>query len=442
MNSMKIKIGPKDQRKADRRIVGQMVTAIWRRIAMLSLLCALVATAAQIAGAQTESTLYSFCSLPNCADGSTPAPNLLWTAQGNLYGVAEGGTGNFGGGVVFELNLAGTETLIYSFSAINQGLGPNGGLIQDSAGNLYGSTAGGGYDHKPCKKLAGCGLVYKLTNGAETVLYDFLGSTDGDEPNGALVLDKQGNLYGTTYAGGGGGGGAEAGTIFKVSPTGTETVVHRFGAVAADGKFPNAGLVMDKKGNLYGTTIYGGIDGDYGPGLMCHNKCGVVFELTAAGVEKVLYAFQGSEKRDGAAPFAGLILDSKGNLYGTTFAGGLHGQGTVFKLTPTGQETVLYSFGLPPDAGFPVGRLVMDAQGNLYGATAFGGTHGQGTVFKLTPSNQEKVLYSFTGGADGGSPLDGLAMDPQGNLYGTTFVGGIFNNQCLVGCGVVFKVTP
>jgi uncharacterized repeat protein (TIGR03803 family) len=114
----------------------------------------------------------------------------------------------------------------------------------------------------------------------------------------------------------------------------------------------------------------------------------------------------------------------------------------VFKLTPTGQETVLYSFGLPPDAGFPVGRLVMDGQGNLYGATAFGGTHGQGTVFKLTPSNQEKVLYSFTGGADGGQPLDGLAMDPQGNLYGTTFVGGIFNNQCLVGCGVVFRVSP
>ena len=439
---MKIKIGPKDPREAGARIVRRMVTAILPSVAMFSLLCALVASAAQIASAQTESTLYSFCSLPNCSDGSTPAPNLLWTAQGSLYGVAEGGTGNFGGGVVFELNLAGTETLIYSFSAINQGLGPNGGLLQDSAGNFYGTTAGGGYDHKPCKKLAGCGLVYKLTNGNETVLYNFLGSTDGDEPNGTLVLDKQGNLYGTTYSGGSGGGGHEAGTIFKVTPTGTETVVHRFGAVAADGKFPNAGMVMDKKGNLYGTTIYGGVDGDYGPGLMCHNKCGVVFELTAAGVEKVLYAFKGSKERDGAAPFAGLILDSKGNLYGTTFAGGLYGQGTVFKLTPTGQETVLYSFGQPPDAGFPVGRLVIDGQGNLYGATAFGGTHGQGTVFKLTPSNQEKVLYSFTGGADGGQPLDGLAMDPQGNLYGTTFVGGIFNNQCLVGCGVVFEVRP
>ena len=441
MNSKKTQTAPKDEWKADEGILGRNLMAILRRVPMFFLACALVPVAAQIASAQTETTLYTFCSLPNCTDGTIPGANLLWNAQGNLYGVAQGGGGNNAGGVVFELNPGGAETLIYSFTAINQGLGPNGGLVQDSAGNLYGTTVGGGHDKKPCKKLAGCGLVYKLTNGNETVLYNFLGTTDGDEPNGTLVIDNQGNLYGTTYAGGD-GSGTPAGTIFKVTSTGTETVLHRFGDVAADGKFPNAGVVMDKKGNLYGTTIYGGIDGNYGPGLICHNKCGVVFELTAAGVEKVLYAFAGSEKRDGAAPFAGLIMDSKGNLYGTTFAGGLYGQGTVFKLTPTGQETVLYSFGLPPDGGFPVGRLVLDAQGNLYGATAFGGAHAQGTVFKLTPSHQEKTLYDFTGGADGGQPLDGLAIDPQGNLYGSTFIGGNFSPQCIVGCGVVFKVAP
>ncbi|MGA2001896.1 MAG: choice-of-anchor tandem repeat GloVer-containing protein, partial [Terriglobales bacterium] len=284
--------------------------------------------------------------------------------------------------------------------------------------------------------------LYKLTNGSETVLYDFLGGTDGDEPNGSLVFDKTGNLYGTTYNGGSVGGIATNGTIFKVSPTGTETVLHRFAASKQDGEFPNAGLVMDKHGNFYGTTIDGGVNGDYGPGLPCTRECGVVYQLTAAGSEKVLYAFKGSKEGDGAAPLDSLILDSKGNLYGTTYAGGTYGQGTVFELTPAGQEIVLYSFSGTPDGGFPAGHLVMDSQGNLYGTTSYGGTYGQGTVFELTTGGVEKKLYSFTGGADGGSPLAGLVIDSQGNLYGTTFLGGNFNSICQVGCGVVFKVTP
>lgn len=419
-----------------------MAIATLRGAIIFSLLFVLAVTIPQSARAQTQSVLYSFCSLPNCADGAIPAPNLVLDGQGNLYGVAEGGDSKFYGGVVFELSPGVGETLVYNFGPIGQGIGPNGGLLRDSSGNFYGTTAGGGYDGSQCKRFYGCGLIYKLANGTETVLYTFLGLTDGDQPNGALVLDKQGNLYGTTYGGGGGTGIHKAGTIFRVSPTGTETVLHRFGGDRADGKFPNAGLVMDRKGNFYGTTISGGVGGFSSPGIDCPRRCGTVFKLTASGVETVLYAFRGWENGDGAAPFGSLILDGKGNLYGTTYAGGAYGQGAVFQITPTGKETVLYSFSGAPDGAFPVGRLVMDAKGNFYGTTAYGGTHDQGTVFELSSSNVEKRLYSFTGGADGGSPFDGLVMDPQGNLYGTTWLGGNFGSSCLAGCGVAFKVTP
>jgi uncharacterized repeat protein (TIGR03803 family) len=200
--------------------------------------------------------------------------------------------------------------------------------------------------------------------------------------------------------------------------------------------------VMDKKGNVYGTTSAGGGDGFYGPGLSCLGHCGTVYEVTAAGVEETLYVFQGFKKGDGAAPFASLILDSSGNLYGTTYAGGAYGFGTIFKLSPGGQETVLYSFIGQPDAGNPVGRLLMDKQGNLYGTTSFGGTFGNGAVYELSASGTESLLYSFTGEADGASPFDGLVIDAAGNLYGTTEIGGNFNNSCPVGCGVVFKVAP
>jgi uncharacterized repeat protein (TIGR03803 family) len=401
-----------------------------------------LAVASQRAWAQTESVLYKFCSLQYCADGTTPAAGLVMDAAGNLYGTAAGGSSSFYGGVVFEVNSRDVESLVYNFSAINDGLAPNGELVRDASGNFYGTTAGGGYDKGQCKRFAGCGLVYKLTGGSEQVLYTFLGLTDGQEPNGGLVLDKNGNLYGTTYKGGQNSGSRNAGTVFAVSATGSETVLHRFGASKGDGKLPTSGLVMDKKGNLYGTTSAGGGDGFYGPGFSCHEHCGTVYEVTAAGVEKILYTFKGWKKGDGAAPFASLILDSSGNLYGTTYAGGAYGFGTIFKLTPTGQETVLYSFIGLPDAGNPVGRLVLDSKGNLYGTTSFGGTFGDGAVYELSASGTESVLYSFTDLADGGSPFDGLVLDNAGNLYGTTEIGGNFNNSCPEGCGVVFKVTP
>lgn len=395
--------------------------------------------AASPMAAQTETVLYQFCSLQYCADGTTPAATLVLDGQGNLYGAAAGGNSHSYAGVVFQVSSGGTESLVYDFPGIAQGVAPNGALALDSSGNFYGTTAGGGYNGPQCKKFNGCGVLYKLTGGVEQVLYSFLGQLDGQEPNGGLILDKSGNIYGTTYRGGSAGKG-RPGTVFKVSPTGSETVLYRFGSSSGDGKLPTSGLVMDKKGNLYGTTSEGGASGFYAPGYKCIDRCGTVYEVTAAGVEKILYTFRGLTAGDGAAPFASLIMDKAGNLYGTTYAGGAYGYGTIFKLTPAGQETVLYSFAGQPDAGNPVGRLLMDAQGNLFGTTSFGGTFGAGAVFELSASGAESVVYSFTGGADGASPFDGLVMDGAGNLYGTTELGGNFGNSCPVGCGVVFKV--
>jgi len=397
-------------------------------------------TASSIAGAQTETVLYRFCSLQYCADGTTPAATLVMDGQGNLIGAAAGGNSQAYAGVVFQVNTSGVESLVYDFMTINQGVGPNGALARDASGTLYGTTAGGGYNGAKCKKYYGCGVVYKLSGGVEQVLYAFQGQSDGQEPNGAVILDKSGNIYGTTYHGGGDSKG-RPGTVFKVTPAGTETILHQFASSKGDGKLPTAGLVMDKKGNLYGTTSEGGGKGSYAPGYQCTNGCGIVFEITAAGAEKILYTFKGFGAGDGAAPFASLIMDKNGNFYGTTYAGGQYGYGTIFKLTPSGQETVLYSFVGQPDASNPVGRLLMDAQGNLFGTTSYGGTFGSGAVFELTASGNESVLYSFTGGADGAYPFDGLVMDSTGSLYGTTELGGNLNSSCPLGCGVVFKVT-
>jgi len=210
----------------------------------------------------------------------------------------------------------------------------------------------------------------------------------------------------------------------------TETVLYSFGGYSGDGNNPYAGLVMDKKGNLYGTTAWGGAYTN-----------GSVFKVTPAGEESVLYSF--GDFPDGGEPLAGLIMDKDGNLYGTTCCVGAYWEGTVFKVTPSGEETVLYSFegGQSGDGGYPLGGLIMDKEGNLYGTTSFGGTStncagGCGTVFKVTPTETETLLYSFEGSAsgDGEDPQAGLIMDKKGNFYGTTFEGGAYDE------GTVFKV--
>jgi uncharacterized repeat protein (TIGR03803 family) len=373
------------------------------------------------AQAQTETLLYSFGS-PSSGDASGPLAGLIMDKKGNLYGTTNSGGAN-GWGAVFKLIPAGTETVIYSFKGdqLGDGANPLAGLVMDKQGNLYGTTGWGGTQNE--------GTVFKLTSaGTETVLHSFDSqSGDGWRPEAGLVIDGQGILYGTTTLGGAYGGG----TVFKVTPEGTETLLYSFGSQSGDGWEPWAGLIMDKQGNLYGTT----------PGGGAKNR-GTVFKVTPEGTETVLYSF-GSHPRDGKQPFAGLIMDHAGNFYGTTeMGGGPKHRGTVFKLAPDGTETVLYGFGSQSgDGRYPLVALVMDKQGNLYGTTfeggAYrGGTLGAGTVFQVTPQGTETVLYSFGGrSGDGWEPEAGLLMDKKGNLYGTTFEGGANN------WGTVFKIT-
>ena len=226
-----------------------------------------------------------------------------------------------------------------------------------------------------------------------SVLYSFSGSPDGANPAAGLVRDPAGNLYGTTPS----GGSSNAGTVFKKDPSGSETVLYSFTG-GSDGGYPYARLVMDSSGNLYGTTLGGGA-----------SYSGTVFKLDTSGIETVLYSFGGGN--DGALPVAGLIMDSAGNLYGTTDAGGAANDGTVFKLDRSGNETVLHAFA-GSDGAHPEGVLPLDSAGKSLGSTRDGGSSGNGTAYRVGPSGQETVLYSFKGGKDGANPEGGSCHGP------------------------------
>jgi uncharacterized repeat protein (TIGR03803 family) len=383
--------------------------------------------AVPLSSAQTFTVLYSFT---GGTDGAEPSGGLILDSVGDIYGTSEGTIAAKGS--IFRLSTAGKFTLLHNFGEGGAGGAyPEAALIEDSGGNLYGTASAGG--------SAGQGTIFKLPKkGKFAVLYSFSGVLDGSDPVAPLILDPAGNLYGTTYLGGSPncnayGRDSSCGTVFKLDTKGHRTILHRFTELRKDGDFPSAGLLRDAAGNLYSTTTVGGPAG-----------VGTVFELDPAGNETVLHAFHGP---DGAVPFSGLIQDAAGNFYGTTTSGGDFG--TVYKLDPQGNETVLYTFTGGDDGLAPFGNLVMDTAGNLYGTTAAGGKstacfeiEGCGVVFKLDPSGQETVLHSFTGGTDGFEPESALIMDAAGNLYGTTNFGGIVNNECAGGCGVVFKITP
>lgn len=286
-------------------------------------------------------------------------------------------------------------------------------------------------------KIAAACLVLLLATAAATwaqaqtltVLHSFAGpSADGAIPTAPLVRDSAGNLYGTTANGGltncGAFGDVGCGTVFKLDPLGNETLLHTFSG--SDGAFPAGGLLMDAAGNLYGTTVSGG-----GAGFCRNFGCGTVFKLDPSGNFTVLHAFV--ESSDGGNPTAGLIMDSAGNLYGTTGFGGDFGPGAVFKMDASGNETTLHSFS-GPDGFEPSAPLIMDTAGNLYSTTFRGGPANFGTVFKLDSSGGLTTLHDFTGGSDGGNPAAGLIMDAAGNLYGTTDSGGS------AGVGTVFKL--
>jgi uncharacterized repeat protein (TIGR03803 family) len=314
-----------------------------------------------------------------------------------------------------------TFTVLYSFSGGFDGASPFAPPTLDSAGNLYGTTSAGG---SSLWCATGCGTVYTINSaGEESVLYSFAGDLDGEAPlYGPMLRDGAGNLYGNTANGGGNGGG----TIFKLSPSNKEIIVSLSGVTGPEG--PTGGLAVDASGNGYGTTTDGGT-------ACAPNGCGTVFKITRAGKVTVLHSFQGGAT-DGLLPFTGVIRDSAGNLYGTTFNGGPNNAGTVFKVDPSGKETILHAFTISDGARVFAG-LVRDNVGNLYGATEGGGPSGAGEVFKLDPSGNLTTLYTFcsqSGCADGVAPFGTLIRDGAGNLYGTTVAGGDTFN------GTVYKL--
>jgi uncharacterized repeat protein (TIGR03803 family) len=344
-------------------------------------------------------------------DGKRPNGDLVQDGSGNLYGTASG-TGAERHGVVFKLDSQGNESVFFRFKAgLSTGRQPSGGLVQDASGNFYGVTwTGGRHD---------LGAVYKLdTAGNETVLHSFNGA-DGANPQGTLARDSSGNLFGTTYF----GGAKHFGVAFRISSTGHETVLHSFYTNQLDGAYPEAGMIQTMAGDLIGTTNEGG----------SHRPLsdGTVFKIDSGGHETVFHSFSGN---DGAAPQSRLVQDTDGNVYGNTVVGGGNNDGVVFKLDPSAHITVLHSFsGL--DGSDPSGALIRDLAGNLYGLTRFGGSSGDGVVFALDPSNNLTVLHNFSG-ADGSEPGGSLFRDAAGNLFGTTYAGGASND------GVVFELTP
>ena len=321
-----------------------------------------------------------------------------------------------------------TFTVLHRFKGGADGANPYAGVILDSEGNLYGTTVNGG--------ASGLGVVFKVDKaGHETVLHAFSGRPDGANPYGALVLDTAGNLYGTTNIGGNGAFGAGDGTVFEVDTTGTETVLHGFTNLAGEGAFPVAGLTLDSAGNFLGTTECGG-----------KWNVGAVFQMSATGTEEPLFTF---DKSDGLYPWAGVTLDPAGYIYGTTsgtnpsLCSSRTGKGVVFELDPaTRTETVLHSFTGGADGQWPYGALAQDSAGNLYGTASAGGSTpgstGYGVVYQLDTTGTQSVLYTFTGGADGATPWAGPYLDAKGKLYGTTFYGGAAQGPA--GYGLVYQV--
>jgi uncharacterized repeat protein (TIGR03803 family) len=389
-----------------------------------------------IGRAQEEIILHNFGdgTVPN--DGTASVAGLIKGSDGDFYGTTlHGGTfpgvNNTDGGTVFKLSPLGQVTILHDLAGLDNGTPADGAnaqapLLQGFDGNYYGTTRAGGSSN--------FGTFFKVTpQGQMKVIHSFAtGSVlnDGKNPQDGLVQGSDGNFYGTTTA----GGAANQGVVFKITPLGAVTVLHNFGdgTVTNDGATPLAGLIQAGDGNFYGTTSAGG-----------SNQKGTVFEITLQGTVTILHSFaDGSVANDGATPEAALVQSSDSNFYGTTFAGGTANQGTVFKITPQGMLTILHNFSdgtVPNDGVNPEASLILGADGNLYGTTFNGGLAGHGTYFKMTPQGVTTILHSC---GDGSVPLDGinpaanLLQDFDGNFYGTTSAGGSANH------GTIFKIVP
>jgi uncharacterized repeat protein (TIGR03803 family) len=338
---------------------------------------------------------------------------------------------------------SGSEAVLYSFAGGTDPKFPYAGLIFDKAGNLYGTTEfGGAYS---------LGTVFEMIHNSDgswssSVLYSFTGGGDGGQPAAGLIFDAVGNLYGTTNFGGSTNCNLGCGTVFKLSPASgswTETVLYTFTG-GADGREPYARLLFDTAGNLYGTTLLGG-----NIGSVCSSGCGTVFKLTSTSggwTESVPYAFAGGT--DGASPYDGLVADRYGRLYGSTYAGGVHGAGTIFRLSGAKSgnwtEIVLHNFGDGYGGKNPYGDVLLDAAGNIYGTAYQGGGRGYGVVFELLPTSTrgwtEQILHTFVN-TPAGNPVAGLVMDATGTLFGTTMLSAD-HTSCAGGCGTLFKLAP
>lgn len=379
----------------------------YKAISIFILFCTAMATNSS---AQTLTTLASF----NGTNGAAPSASLIQASDGNLYGTTQyGGTfdgceGGFAAcGTVFKMTLSGTLTTLHTFD-YGDGAWPVSPVVQGTDGNFYGTNVGEG-------DSGGAGAIFKMTPSGTVTVLQSVGSVAG------LVQGRDGNFYGTTPR------GANDGTVFKITPSGTLTTLYTFSGT--DGDNPQAGLILATDGNFYGTTANGGTSSNCGGG------CGTVFRITPGGSLTTLHSF---DLTDGQDVVAGLVEGTDGNLYGMTLGGGTGGgnNGTVFKVTPGGTFTTLHNFnntdGYQPRAG-----LVQGSDGNFYGMTFQGGTHGQGTVFAMTPSGSLSTLYNFcpqSGCADGANPVGGLVQASDGNFYGTTQQGGTNS------LGTVFKL--
>jgi uncharacterized repeat protein (TIGR03803 family) len=393
---------------------------IFRKFALGCGLVLAVVASFGAAHADSAKVLYAF---KGGADGAGPIAGVTSDSQGNLYGTTwEGGGSGCGGkgcGTVFKLAPDGTETVLCAFQGGSDGADAYAGVISDSLGNLYGTTLEGG--GSGCGGY-GCGTVFKIApDGAETVLYVFQGGTDGSYPQAGLLRDNRGNLYGTTQYDGAHNGG----TVFRIAPDGTESVIYAFCSQTncTDGETPQSALIADKEGNLYGTTVYGG-----------SSEGGTVFQIAPGSTETVLYSFCQVQPncKDGWQPLAGVTRDKAGNLYGTTSGGGEDGiSGIVFKLAPDGTETVLHNFNHYTDGYVPVSGVIIDKAGDLYGTLLHNvchhGAEGLGLVYRLSPDGSEK-LRCVPAASEAG------VMERNGTLYGT----GVFSYR--YPSGVVFAI--
>jgi uncharacterized repeat protein (TIGR03803 family) len=378
---------------------------LWKTVLFLWVFCA----ASEIASpAQTFTTVVNFAG----TDGANPATgSLVQGVDGNFYGTTSRGAAS-GFGTVFKITPAGTLTTLHSFDGAD-GQFPYAGLVQATSGNLYGTTLEGG--------AGGNGTVFEIAPGGKLVTLHAFDGADGANPAAALVQATNGNLYGTTFGGGANGNG----TVFEISPGGKLATLHAFDG--ADGANPAAALVQATNGNFYGTTEFGGAHG-----------LGTVFEVAAGGELTTLYSFCAQPGCiDGANPAGGLVQATNGNFYGTTHTGGANGgSGTVFKITPEGRLTTLYSFCAQTncaDGLNPVAGLVQAANGNFYGTTLAGGAKGGGAVFEITAGGTLTTLHSFEGTDDAG-PDAALVQATNGKFYGTTYQGGANN------AGTVFSL--